>query len=173
MYLDFEPYLACTQALYDGGSRSFLVFNGPPTGCTPYILTLYGGKGGPVDRFGCLSEYNDPMKVYDAQLKASVQEYRTRWSDASFLFFDSYGAIEAILSDLEAYGEKRTIKLKRFLYLQVTTQSRRLLCAASEFFRNLISYWFVFVALFFRIPKRQSTRSVLWLWRPTQLQPFS
>jgi hypothetical protein len=119
MYMNFYSS-ACTQTLYASGSRSFLVFNAPPAGCTPYILTLYGGNDIPFDRFGCLSEYNEVMKVYNAQLKASVNEYRTRWSDASILFFDSYSATEAILSDLDAYGESQIIQ--KFLCLQVATQ---------------------------------------------------
>lgn len=133
LVMNFEPYSACTQALYAGGSRRFLVFNAPPAGCTPYILTLYGEKGGPVDRLGCLSEYNEAVRVYNAQLKASVKEFRTRFSDASILFFDTYGATEAVFSDLERYGMNQ-IK-QNFLYLHMKTQSRHLPCAAHNYSR--------------------------------------
>ncbi|KAG0591762.1 hypothetical protein KC19_1G199900 [Ceratodon purpureus] len=92
------------ETLYASGSRSFLFFNAPPAGCTPYILTLYGRNDSPVDRSGCMIEYNEVVKVYNAQLKAMVTEFRTLWSDVSILFFDSYSATKAIFSDLEAYG---------------------------------------------------------------------
>lgn len=94
----------CTQKLYAGGSRSFFVFNVPPEGCIPYILTLYEGK---ADELGCMSEYNEVVEVYNAQLNSTVTEYRSRWSDASILFFDTYGASKVLYNNPEAYGESQ------------------------------------------------------------------
>jgi len=93
------------QTLYAGGSRSFFVFNVPPEGCIPFIITQFEGKGASLDEVGCLSEYNEVVEVYNAQLHASVKEYRSRWSDASIVFFDTYAASKLIFSNPAAYGE--------------------------------------------------------------------
>lgn len=92
------------ESLYDGGSRSFFVFNVPPEGCTPSFLTEFEGTGASVDEVGCLSEYNQVVEVYNAQLQANVNEYRSRWSDASIVYFDTYAASKVIYSNPEAYG---------------------------------------------------------------------
>jgi len=99
------------EALYAGGSRSFFVFNLPPGGCIPSLVTEFEGTGASVDEAGCLSEYNGVVEVYNAQLHANVQEYRSRWSDASIVFFDTYAASKVIYSNPEAYGfqKKKTI----------------------------------------------------------------
>jgi len=71
---------------------------------------MFEGKGSPVDESGCLSEYNEVVEVYNAQLHASVKEYRSRWSDANILFFDTYGASKVLYSNPEAYGESQIFK---------------------------------------------------------------
>lgn len=95
------------ETLYRSGSRSFYIFNVPPIGCIPYVLTVFGTAESPIDNMGCLSDYNKVAETYNAQLRATVTEYRTRWSDASIVFFDAYGASKLIYSNPEAYGFRK------------------------------------------------------------------
>ncbi|XP_024368979.1 GDSL esterase/lipase At3g48460 [Physcomitrium patens] len=92
------------EKLHAGGARFFYIFNLPPVGCTPFMLTLFSHRS-PKDQFGCLSAHNSVIEIANGKLKAAVDEYRRKWPDTIFLHYDSYGAaLEVIQTGPAKYG---------------------------------------------------------------------
>jgi hypothetical protein len=82
------------------------VFNVPPQGCHPYILTLFEWRSPTKDDFGCLTEYNNVVQAFNDELTATVSLLQQTFPTTNFLMFDYYTAMIEILTNLETYGKQ-------------------------------------------------------------------
>ncbi len=93
------------QQLHDGGARTIIVGNHSPQGCSPIMLTKFGGSG-PFDSNGCLDEYNNVTRVFNARLQQALTNLQQSYAaDGTLIIqYDGFSAITELFTDPARYG---------------------------------------------------------------------
>ncbi|KAH7387353.1 hypothetical protein KP509_16G018900 [Ceratopteris richardii] len=94
------------KALYNEGTRKFLVVGIAADGCIPKLLTLVSHEDPEgLDELGCLVSMNDYVQYHNILLFKAVKRLRTELSDAQISFGDFFGANVDIFVNAHKYGE--------------------------------------------------------------------
>ncbi|CAM6100585.1 unnamed protein product [Calypogeia fissa] len=96
--------VSAIEALYSEGARKFIVFNGPPLGCSSSVLGILEDSGLPLDDLGCITAVNEINDVLNSELFRSVQRLRASLPNVTIIHFDYYAANVEILSNPTKYG---------------------------------------------------------------------
>ncbi|CAN6443859.1 unnamed protein product [Victoria cruziana] len=78
------------KVLYDEGGRTFLVQNLAPIGCYPAFLVELPHGQSDLDRYGCMTSYNDAVTYYNALLKGRLDQLRPQLPRASVIYVDTH-----------------------------------------------------------------------------------
>lgn len=98
------------QRLYNStGARQFLVVGLTPFGCTAFALglglpALNPAAYGPLDQAGCAQGINEFVKEYNKLLLVEIRSLRTRLSDATIIYADTFSIIYDVVSNPSKYG---------------------------------------------------------------------
>lgn len=90
------------QVLYNEGGRKFWVHNTGPLGCLPQKLTLVENKV--LDGHGCISNYNEAAKIFNAGLLHLCGEMRSELKDATIVYVDIYSIKQDLIVNSIKYG---------------------------------------------------------------------
>ncbi|KAH9331693.1 hypothetical protein KI387_003801 [Taxus chinensis] len=116
---DFVPNVVAVivkamEDLYNGGARNFMVFNLPPIGCTPELLTLIGRMSTTTvldfDYLGCYMPYNEVISLHNSVLFQALQSLRLRHLDGLFIYVDYYAIGYEILNHADSYGFPNAVR---------------------------------------------------------------
>ena len=96
------------SSLYNAGARNFLLFNQPPQGCAPAVLTVMGAPNATRDEYECLADFNMVARVFNQSLHDAIDSLRTR-SDhpvegANIYVGDYYDVNYDIVSNPGSFG---------------------------------------------------------------------
>lgn len=94
------------QVLYNQGGRKFWIHNTGPLGCLPQKLSLVQKKV--LDRFGCISNYNNAAKLFNEKLRRVCLELRSELRDATVVYVDIYSVKYDLIANSTKYGTKLT-----------------------------------------------------------------
>ncbi|MCO5602480.1 hypothetical protein L7F22_056612 [Adiantum nelumboides] len=96
-----------TEVLYANGARHFLIFGLPPLGCSPSLLA--GNAMSVKDRYSCLRDINTLSHNHGVQVLAMVNNLRSLYPKANFIYTDYYGAFNHVIEDSASYGLTNTV----------------------------------------------------------------
>ncbi|PIA34473.1 hypothetical protein AQUCO_03700027v1 [Aquilegia coerulea] len=86
---DVVAHIAGTvKELYNLGGRTFLVFNLGPVGCYPGFLAQLPHQSSDLDEYGCMTQYNNVVEVYNGMLKDALLQTRKALPHASIIYVD-------------------------------------------------------------------------------------
>ena len=94
------------QTLIAAGAKNFALFNAPPGGCLPIFLTLFQWRSPILDECGCLAEYNEAARAYNAELNTTLEQLQQAFPQTTFRLLDFYAAFYEILKNVEHYGKE-------------------------------------------------------------------
>jgi phospholipase/lecithinase/hemolysin len=105
--------ISAVEQLHDSGARTIIVGNHSPQGCSPIMLTKFGGSG-PFDSNGCLDEYNNVTRVFNARLQQALTNLQQSYAaDGTLIIqYDGFSAITELFTDPARYGFDPNKKLK-------------------------------------------------------------
>ncbi|KAM7470093.1 hypothetical protein LguiA_008276 [Lonicera macranthoides] len=92
------------KVLYDQGGRKFWVHNTGPLGCLPQTLTFVHKNLKAVDRYGCISTYNDAARLFNEGLLHLCQDLRNEMKDATFVYVDIFAIKYDLIANSSNYG---------------------------------------------------------------------
>ena len=87
------------QALYDYGARKMVLFGIGQIGCSPSELAQNSPDGKT-----CVQRINSANQIFNSRLKSLVNTLNSNLSDARFIYIDSYGIFQDIMSSPSTYG---------------------------------------------------------------------
>ena len=87
------------QALYDYGARKMVLFGIGQIGCSPSELA----QNSPYGKT-CVQRINSVNQIFNSRLKSLVNTLNSNLSDARFIYIDSYGIFQDIMSSPSTYG---------------------------------------------------------------------
>ena len=88
------------QALYNYGARKIALFGLGQIGCSPNELAQNSPDG-----TTCVQKINSANQIFNNRLKSLVDELNTDLADARFIYIDSYGIFQDIISSPTSYGK--------------------------------------------------------------------
>ena len=72
--------------------------NAPPIGCTPNQRDKYSTDD-------CVADVNELAKLYNSRLKKLLPKLTTILARSTFVYMDSYAALDDILQNYKSYGD--------------------------------------------------------------------
>lgn len=87
------------QELYGVGARRIGVFSIPVIGCVPSQRTLGGGM-----QRACSNSTNQAAIMFNSKLFSKMSSLRKKFSDAKFVYLESYSTFMDILQHPHKYG---------------------------------------------------------------------
>eukprot|EP01018_Ginkgo_biloba_P006065 Gb_16234 [translate_table: standard] len=98
--------------LYDEEARNLVVFNVPPLGCMPALLSIASlGPFNSRDDLHCLKEYNGVVQFYNAKLEEALQSLREEIPEATISSVDIYQFMMDVIASPANYGFGERSKL--------------------------------------------------------------
>ncbi|GJU56484.1 GDSL-like lipase/acylhydrolase superfamily protein [Tanacetum coccineum] len=94
-----QRYMEQILALYSLGLRKFFLAGIGPLGCIPNQLANNFAPPGK-----CALLANDMAVMFNTQLRSLVTQLNRNYTDAIFVYGNTYGAVSDILSDANSYG---------------------------------------------------------------------
>ncbi|KAF5778935.1 putative triacylglycerol lipase [Helianthus annuus] len=94
-----QQYTKRILALYSLGLRKFLIAGIGPLGCIPNQLANNFAPPGK-----CASLANDLAVMFNTQLRSLVSQLNTNYTDAIFVYGNTYGAVSDIITNSRNYG---------------------------------------------------------------------
>ncbi|GLJ50052.1 hypothetical protein SUGI_1064570 [Cryptomeria japonica] len=95
------------KELYAEEAREFVVFNLPPAGCYPVMLTIAGSSIS-KDSLNCSISHNQVIREYNAQLHKTLQSLQKDLRDATIRSVDIYQFMIDAITHPEDYGFDKT-----------------------------------------------------------------
>ncbi|KAL6577920.1 hypothetical protein OROMI_010248 [Orobanche minor] len=92
------------KLLYARGGRSFWIHNTGPVGCLPYIMDRFLFNAAQIDRYGCLSPYNEVSKYFNLRLKDLVLQLMKELPLAAITYVDVYSVKYTLISQAKKLG---------------------------------------------------------------------
>lgn len=128
------------QILYENGARKFWIYNTGPLGCLPQTLALRKKNDSVLDEFGCMAEYNDAAKAFNAGLSDLCDELRSKYHKATVVYTDKYTIRYDLVANHTKYGGLQMYKhniyflsvyalnfqLRNYLLLQFLSQALKI-----------------------------------------------
>ncbi|XP_022946014.1 GDSL esterase/lipase At1g09390-like [Cucurbita moschata] len=90
------------KGLYGQGGRKFWIHNTGPLGCLPQKLSSFHTKD--LDRYGCISSYNNLATLFNKALSHLCQELRYELKDASIVYVDIYTIKYDLIANSSVHG---------------------------------------------------------------------
>ena len=87
------------QALYSYGARKMVLFGLGQIGCSPNELAQNSEDGNT-----CVEKINSANQIFNGRLISLVDELNSQLPDAKFIYINSYGIFQDIISNPSAYG---------------------------------------------------------------------
>ncbi|KAL1292477.1 hypothetical protein HN51_060902 [Arachis hypogaea] len=94
-----QDYTKQLQSLYNYGARKMVLFGVGQIGCSPNELAQNSPDG-----VTCIERINDANQIFNNKLKSLVDQLNTQLPDARFIYINSYGIFQDIISNPSAYG---------------------------------------------------------------------
>jgi phospholipase/lecithinase/hemolysin len=88
------------QLLYQYGARKMVLFGLGQIGCSPNELAQNSPDGST-----CVERINSANQIFNNKLKSLANDLNSNLADAKFIFVDSYGIFQDILSSPSSYGK--------------------------------------------------------------------
>ncbi|GMY37794.1 GDSL esterase/lipase At5g45670-like [Fagus crenata] len=98
-----DQYTQQLKALYNYGARKMVLFGLGQIGCSPNELAQNSPDG-----TTCVQKINSANQIFNNRLKSLVDELNTNLADARFIYIDSYGIFQDVISSPTSYGFKVT-----------------------------------------------------------------
>ena len=92
------------SSLYTAGARNFLVFNQPPQGCAPAVLTVMGAPNATRDEYECLADFNAAALAFNESLHDAIENLRASTGGAKIYIGDYYAVNYEIVSNPGSFG---------------------------------------------------------------------
>ncbi|XWS19920.1 hypothetical protein CRYUN_Cryun31cG0057600 [Craigia yunnanensis] len=98
-YLDdmISKFRSQLTTLYNLDVRKIAVTNVPPIGCTPNQRDKYSTDD-------CVADPNELAKLYNSRLKKLLPKLTKILAGSTFVYMDSYAALDDILQNYKSYG---------------------------------------------------------------------
>ncbi|MED6109954.1 hypothetical protein PIB30_038477 [Stylosanthes scabra] len=94
-----QDYTKQLQSLYNYGARKMVLFGIGQIGCSPNELAQNSPDG-----VTCVERINDANQIFNSKLKSLVDQLNTQFPDARFIYINSYGIFQDIISSPSDYG---------------------------------------------------------------------
>lgn len=88
------------QILYDNGARRMVLFGLGQIGCSPNELAQNSRDGST-----CVQKINSANQIFNNRLKSLVTTLNSNTPDARFIYVDSFGIFQDIISRPSAFGK--------------------------------------------------------------------
>ncbi|GMY37793.1 GDSL esterase/lipase At5g45670-like [Fagus crenata] len=98
-----KQYSLQLRTLYNYGARKMVLFGLGQIGCSPNELAHHSPDG-----TTCVQKINSTIQIFNNRLKSLVDELNTNLADARFIYIDSYGIFQDVISSPTSYGFKVT-----------------------------------------------------------------
>lgn len=99
MFFDINV-LSMLQLLYQYGARKMVLFGLGQIGCSPNELAQNSPDGST-----CVQRINSALQIFNNKMKSLVNDLNSNLADAKFIFVDSYGIFQDIISSPSSYGK--------------------------------------------------------------------
>ncbi|KAL5539276.1 hypothetical protein UlMin_042741 [Ulmus minor] len=94
-------YTEQLRILYDYGARKVALFGIGQIGCSPNELAQNSEDGRT-----CVEKINSANRIFNARLKGVADQFNNQFTDARFIYIDSYGIFQDIVNSPATYGFK-------------------------------------------------------------------
>ncbi|KAE7996330.1 hypothetical protein FH972_001061 [Carpinus fangiana] len=94
-----QDYSQQLRLLYQYGARKMVLFGLGQIGCSPNELAQNSPDGST-----CVERINSANQIFNNKLKSLANDLNSNLADAKFIFVDSYGIFQDILSSPSSYG---------------------------------------------------------------------
>ncbi|XP_027105656.1 GDSL esterase/lipase At1g29670-like [Coffea arabica] len=94
-----QQYAEQIRIMYNYGARKLVLLGVGQIGCSPNALA----QNSPDGRT-CVARINNANQLFNNQLKALVDTLNNQFTDARFIYIDSYGIFQDILNSPSSYG---------------------------------------------------------------------
>ncbi|KAI4298188.1 hypothetical protein L6164_031777 [Bauhinia variegata] len=94
-----QAYTEQLEALYNYGARKFVLFGVGQIGCSPNELAQNSADGKT-----CVERINSANQIFNTRLRSLAGQLNSQLSDARFIYINSYGIFQDIISNPSAYG---------------------------------------------------------------------
>ncbi|ONK67633.1 uncharacterized protein A4U43_C05F2100 [Asparagus officinalis] len=92
------------EIMYENGASKFWIYNTGPLGCLPQTLALRKKNDSVLDDFGCMADYNNACKVFNAGLSDLCDELRSKFKQATVVCTDKYTIRYDLVANHTNYG---------------------------------------------------------------------
>lgn len=93
------------QLLHQNGARKFSIYNTGPFGCLPQKLALLKTNDSKLDELGCLADFNNAAKAFNAGLSALCDQLRSEFKNATIVYIDIYAIKYDLIANHAKYGK--------------------------------------------------------------------
>ncbi|XP_062095940.1 GDSL esterase/lipase At5g45670-like [Humulus lupulus] len=98
-----QDYVENLKTLYNYGARRFALFGIGQIGCSPNELAQNSQDGKT-----CVEKINSANRIFNSRLKGTVDQLNSQFTDARFIYIDSYGIFQDIIQSPSSYGFRVT-----------------------------------------------------------------
>ncbi|KAH7676349.1 GDSL lipase/esterase protein [Dioscorea alata] len=97
------------KTIYENGGTKLWVYNTGPLGCLPQTLALRKQNDSKIDENGCLADYNDAAKVFNAGLLSLCDELNSEFKNATIVYTDMFAIKFDLIANHSQYGFERPL----------------------------------------------------------------
>ncbi|EXB58276.1 GDSL esterase/lipase [Morus notabilis] len=94
-----QRYTQQLRILYNYGARKVVLYGIGQIGCSPNQLAQNSQDGKT-----CVEKINSANRIFNARLKGVVDQFNNQFTDARFIYIDSYGIFQDIIASPSTYG---------------------------------------------------------------------
>ncbi|XP_075496926.1 LOW QUALITY PROTEIN: GDSL esterase/lipase At1g29660-like [Primulina tabacum] len=98
-----EQYTDQLRTLYDFGARKFALIGIGQIGCSPNALAQNSPDG-----VTCVQRINSANQMFNARLRALVDDFNSNSRDAMFIYINAYGIFQDLINNPAAFGLRVT-----------------------------------------------------------------
>ncbi|TVU02879.1 hypothetical protein EJB05_51601 [Eragrostis curvula] len=97
------------ESLYSHGARKFWIHGTGALGCLPQKLAIPRDDDSDLDAHGCLNNYNDAARRFNALLAEACNQLRQRMVDATLVFVDMFTIKYDLVANHTAHGIEKPL----------------------------------------------------------------
>ncbi|CAM8994798.1 unnamed protein product [Rhodiola kirilowii] len=94
-----QQYSQNLQTIYNNGARKFVLIGVGQIGCSPSLLAQRSRDGKT-----CVAEVNNINNIFNTKLKSLVDQANSNFTDAKFIYINSYGIFNDLVTKPASYG---------------------------------------------------------------------
>ncbi|KAJ0979985.1 hypothetical protein J5N97_015459 [Dioscorea zingiberensis] len=97
------------KTIYENGGTKLWIYNTGPLGCLPQTLALRKRNDSEIDDNGCLADYNNAAKVFNAGLLSLCNELNSEFKKATIVYTDMFAIKYDLIANHSLYGFERPL----------------------------------------------------------------